>query len=830
MWGQTTDVVQRVAEVAPVTATSSDKSAQTEGPASARSPSWLNMVRRANTGAAVPSGETAQRKADGANARVAQPAEVARAGTASAAAPLPHLDQIQRSFGRHDVSNVRASVGGKAADASEALGARAYAVGDTVGFAEQPDLHTAAHEAAHTVQQRNGVQLAGGIDGGANDPFERHADQVADAVVAGKSAEPILNAHAGSNQAGPSVQRTPQHGGAIGAPTPKGPELEANAAIRVTVYDANNVPIRTWEAVGNWKWGDGPHVVEYSAKLGPRGWIWDNAAGGELVVDSDTHGKGGTPVGQWASKLHAQRIVVHAVDAGAASIVKQPAGTNKPPDTHPLGHATDDKDAGNGKGEAIQPGAKGQGDHVKTQDDGKGTSQAHAPESSGGSGDHSGTGHGTKSSDGGNNAGGGHPQNDQRATGGDAKRANDLKRVDELEKTLDAEPDGDSATPTRGNAKGGGTGGDGYKGGAAHDGKTGKDTSTHGAGPGGEGSKDGGKDEGGGGARDDEGSKSGDKDGFKHGSENGRFGGEGKDGDDGVRGAGAVFGGLAAVPEVLKGAVEIGLTADAADLSGRATDLFKSAAKEAVGKGAANVALSSAAATLRESLAVEARIAAAEQTEAALKKLQSVKKFSSLTRAQKAQFQRIIFWQKQRMFFQAYLKAAQAEKSAVQQALKKATGAEKAALQARHEVAELGEKAAKVEPVAGRLPQNHGLAGEVVPDAKLPKRWRGKGFKFKDTGYPDYLPFAKELPNGKKTIRIEYQGSRTADFAAANEAAFGAGKETPAGWTWHHDEDVGVMMLVPTDLHKATSHTGGVAEFKHSKGLKQYDPSGIDDD
>ncbi|MEO1271892.1 MAG: DUF4157 domain-containing protein, partial [Myxococcota bacterium] len=44
------------------------------------------------------------------------------------------------------------------------MGSLAYATGHTVAFKQSPDLHTAAHEAAHVVQQRAGaVQLKGGI-------------------------------------------------------------------------------------------------------------------------------------------------------------------------------------------------------------------------------------------------------------------------------------------------------------------------------------------------------------------------------------------------------------------------------------------------------------------------------------------------------------------------------------------------------------------------------------------------------------------------------------------------------------------------------------------
>src|SRR6266545_2566689 len=65
--------------------------------------------------------------------------------------PIPFFDQIQASFGRHDVGKIEAHVGGDAAAAASDIGARAYATGNQVAFAAPPDLHTAAHEAAHVV-------------------------------------------------------------------------------------------------------------------------------------------------------------------------------------------------------------------------------------------------------------------------------------------------------------------------------------------------------------------------------------------------------------------------------------------------------------------------------------------------------------------------------------------------------------------------------------------------------------------------------------------------------------------------------------------------------
>ncbi|MEZ4437389.1 MAG: DUF4157 domain-containing protein [bacterium] len=118
---------------------------------------------------------------------------------------LPHRDAIQTAFGRHDVGGIRAHVGGAATEAADTLGAEAYATGDAVAFAHAPDLHTAAHEAAHVVQQRGGVQLRGGI-GQPGDPYERHADAVADRVVSGESAEGLLDEMAGG-EGSSTVQR-----------------------------------------------------------------------------------------------------------------------------------------------------------------------------------------------------------------------------------------------------------------------------------------------------------------------------------------------------------------------------------------------------------------------------------------------------------------------------------------------------------------------------------------------------------------------------------------------------------------------------------------------
>jgi len=122
---------------------------------------------------------------------------VAASGVAGSGQPLPHLAAIQQSFGEHDVRGVSAHVGGAAAQASQTLGAEAYATGNSVAFRSAPSLHTAAHEAAHIVQQRQGVELPGGV-GQPGDVYENRADAVADRVVQGRSAEDLLGSSQGS--------------------------------------------------------------------------------------------------------------------------------------------------------------------------------------------------------------------------------------------------------------------------------------------------------------------------------------------------------------------------------------------------------------------------------------------------------------------------------------------------------------------------------------------------------------------------------------------------------------------------------------------------------
>jgi hypothetical protein len=129
--------------------------------------------------------------------------ETAAAGVRDGGQVLPHRERIQHAFGRYDITHARAHTGHAATHAARAIGALAYTMGDDVAFGESPGLFTAAHEAAHVVQQRAGVELGDGVGAG-GDRYERHADAVAARVIAGRPAEDLLS-HVPAGGHGPAA-------------------------------------------------------------------------------------------------------------------------------------------------------------------------------------------------------------------------------------------------------------------------------------------------------------------------------------------------------------------------------------------------------------------------------------------------------------------------------------------------------------------------------------------------------------------------------------------------------------------------------------------------
>jgi hypothetical protein len=217
-------------------------------------------------------------------------------------------------------------------------------------------------------------------------------------------------------------------------------------------------------------------------------------------------------------------------------------------------------------------------------------------------------------------------------------------------------------------------------------------------------------------------------------------------------------------------------------------------------------------------IAHEARLVALRETKLAIKRISTDKRTASAwakaTVEEQRQTTRIVYWELQRKYFQGYLDAAKRAKAEISAALRKAPRSVGA--QQSFKITEMAEEAATVQPVAGRLPRNHELAGKQFPRDLLPPAYRKQGVRFTETGFPDFEPSAMTLPNGKKYVEIRYTGNRQRDFKAANMRVGYA--KTPVGYIWHHSEDLGRMYLVPTELHEIVDHTGGVATYRHVTG------------
>lgn len=174
-----------------------------EAPAApqAAAPAGAAAVGKSNLTGAPPT------TAGGAPPSGAEGHAVAERGVAGAASEYPHRQQIEALFGRPITA--RAALGTPEAKAAcDTLGAQAYTLGDRVAFASAtPDLQLAAHEAAHTVQQAQGLQLPGGF-GHAGDAHEQHADAAAAHVTRGASAAGLLGAQdAGAASTRPEIGR-----------------------------------------------------------------------------------------------------------------------------------------------------------------------------------------------------------------------------------------------------------------------------------------------------------------------------------------------------------------------------------------------------------------------------------------------------------------------------------------------------------------------------------------------------------------------------------------------------------------------------------------------
>ncbi len=221
-------------------------------------------------------------------------------GISGSGGALPHHETIQRSFGGYDISRVTAHLDRHASEGAAAMGAEAYATGDHVAFgANGASLHTAAHEAAHVVQQRAGVSLAGGV-GQAGDRYERHADAVADAVVRGESAEALLGEMAGGGgqrggsqavqrretdaESDPGLSDMSENASgdlALGAPAPLAPESLDRARHEAWMALAGLDQVMTERAFAHYAWLQN-NLMKYASATG--GATLPVGVGSDLVV------------------------------------------------------------------------------------------------------------------------------------------------------------------------------------------------------------------------------------------------------------------------------------------------------------------------------------------------------------------------------------------------------------------------------------------------------------------------------------------------------------------------------------------------------------------
>ena len=154
----------------------------------------LTVLRLSDPAVARALGEgIAGRDANGVAAGADAAVERAAASTGT---PLPTT--LQRQFERSldaDLSRVRLHTGPASREAADAVGARAYTVGQDIHFADgmyQPDdpfgLHLLAHEVAHTVQQDGAAPVRQHqlVVSTPQDAAEHEADRAADAMVRGE--------------------------------------------------------------------------------------------------------------------------------------------------------------------------------------------------------------------------------------------------------------------------------------------------------------------------------------------------------------------------------------------------------------------------------------------------------------------------------------------------------------------------------------------------------------------------------------------------------------------------------------------------------------------
>lgn len=115
--------------------------------------------------------------------------------------------------------------------------------------------------------------------------------------------------------------------------------------------------------------------------------------------------------------------------------------------------------------------------------------------------------------------------------------------------------------------------------------------------------------------------------------------------------------------------------------------------------------------------------------------------------------------------------------------------------------------------INGRRPINYVWANKKYNGAKWTPDLAAKypqGVPFTSDGFPDFRRYT--VKDYRPLNGNPFTGNRQIDEAAAND--YWGYPKTPHGYTWHHVEDGHTLQLVPSDIHAAVRHTGGVAVLK----------------
>lgn len=764
-------------------------------------------------------------------------------GTAPTASAI---DAAARA-GFGDVSAARLHTGPQAHAMADSIGARAVTIGSDVHFAAgeyQPDTADGAallgHELAHVAQQRGAAvtSIAAKLrTNGADDHAEHEADDAGATFAA---------AFQGAQVAPVSLTAAPA---SIAPQRGRKPGATMNAALKVTAYDQGGKPIETWQSRARW---EGALPVHYEGTNTGGRWTWDNSGATSVMVNADDSGRGGRPVQAWAASKKAARVVIHVaslddvteLDALDLADLRDPKARGRFVNgSDAVGNALPEEHAGDGSSVKVNDDATATAKRRRAPQDG-GSTAGDDQQTTGGTGPKTdgphalpgadtSTGQGDTARDGANT--------DAPADGQDLdadESGDEEAEADDFDQVLDAEIAqllADLGQPANGD--GNGTMGAGDIGGT-----TGDNTRPDGYGKGGRGAVYEGAEN----KSPDANPKGADVADETVGGEvdptattSGRPGGEDGGEAGGVLGGSGIgiFGFTISIPESLVGPVEIALIIDDGNIAGFGVGTVRKALEEATEHAIERGVKKGTIAATRRALKREAAQEVAKRMRALRKELAAarrlpaqqlskrqralLKEWGQLTREETKRAMRVTAWQMERRFFDETLKAARKEAKTLRRGIRRTKDLGKRAdLAHKLKAADNLADAASVKPIAGRLPVNHRYAGQDFPKDKLPPDYRAKGVHVNADGFPEFEPYAMTLPNGKKRIHVELTGGRTPDEKIANRLC--GFDERPRGYTWHHDAITGDMMLVPSELHRAVSHTGDAAVWRHVNGVEEY--------